>query len=155
MKIIALSRLFAESVAKDIPKPHIIISIVEPREMPIQFADNKTRLAVLSLGFYDLDYNPERWGEKDTHEIVETYGHGIFTLDQAKQIIDFVEKWKNEAKIIMVHCAAGVSRSSAVAGAISLVLNGKDQKFFSSPYIPNQFVYHTIINQWRGERRWN
>lgn len=151
MKVIALSRLFAEAVAKELTEPHVIVSIIEPGEKPIDFGKNNTRLAVLSLNFYDLDFNPEKWGEKDTKEIVEQYGHGIFTPDQAKQIVDFIESWKDKAELVMVHCSAGVSRSAGVAGAISLVLNGSDKKFFGDRYIPNRFVYRTILNEW--ERR--
>jgi predicted protein tyrosine phosphatase len=151
MKVIALSRALALWMADQIPEPHVIVSIIEPHEAPLEFVENKSRLAILSLNFYDLDYNPERWGEQDTKEIVEQYGHGIFTPDQAKQIVDFVEEWKKKAQMIMVHCSAGVSRSAGVAGAISLVLNGKDEAFFKGRYIPNRFVYRTILNEW--ERR--
>lgn len=152
MKVVALSRLFAESVSRDLKTPHVIIGIIEPSEDPIAFAENSSRLAVLSLQFYDLDYNPSEWGEKNAKEIVEQYGHGIFTPTQAIQIINFVEAWKNAAKAIVVHCAAGVSRSSAVAGAISRVLNGSDEKFFGSLYVPNRFVYRTILNEWERSR---
>jgi len=51
----------------------------------------------------------------------------------------------------VVHCSAGIARSAGVAGAISLVLNGKDAMFFKGRYIPNRFVYRTILNEW--ERR--
>lgn len=152
MKVIALSREMALWMANQIPEPHVTVSIIEPREEPLKFAENKARLAILSINFYDLDYNPERWGEKETKEIVEQYGHGIFTPDQAKQIVDFIEVWKAKVEMIVVHCSAGVSRSAGVAGAISLILNGRDEMFFKGRYIPNRFVYRTILNEWEGRK---
>lgn len=152
MKVIALSRNMALWMANQISERHVIISVIEPREEPLEFADNNARLAVLSLNFYDLDFNPERWGEKDTREIVEQYGHGIFTPGQAEQIVNFVEEWKEKVEMIVVHCSAGVSRSAGVAGAISLRLNGRDGMFFKGRYIPNRFVYRTILNEWERRR---
>jgi len=152
MKVIALSREMALWLANQIPEPHVIVSIIEPGEKPLEFVENKARLAILSLNFYDLDYNPEKWGEQNTKEIIEQYGHGIFAPEQAKQIVDFVEAWRKKAQMIVVHCSAGVSRSAGVAGAINLVLNGKDEMFFKGRYIPNRFVYRTILNEWeRGK----
>lgn len=149
MRVVALSKLFALRYAPELDKSHIIISILEPKAEPIEFPPNKTRLAVLSINFYDLDYNPERWGEKDTEEIVEQYGHGIFTVQQANTIIDFVEQWKDSIKLVVVHCEAGISRSAGVAAAISKVLTGSDEKIFNSKWhIPNMYVYRTILEEW-------
>jgi predicted protein tyrosine phosphatase len=152
MKTKAVSRLFALDLAPLLKKPHIIISILEPGAEPLVFAPNKNRLAVLTLNFYDLDYDPKKWGEKDTNEIVKEYGHGLFKVAQAEAILDFVEQWHDLAAFALIHCEAGVSRSAAVSAAIDKIYTGSDMAVFGDPkYIPNRYVYRTILEarHWR------
>jgi len=47
----------------------------------------------------------------------------------AKEIIDFVFKWKDRVNQFIIHCEAGLSRSPAVALALSEILNGSETKF--------------------------
>lgn len=68
--------------------------------------------------------------------------------DDAKRIVDAVEKYKDEVEEIVVHCDAGYSRSPAVAAAISLWLNGTDDEFFNPlKYCPNRQVYRTVLKE--------
>lgn len=51
-----------------------------------------------------------------------------------------------ENALVIVHCRAGVSRSSATAAALSRIFNGNDDEFWQfPPYTPNELVYYTIM----------
>lgn len=45
---------------------------------------------------------------------------------------------------LMVHCDAGISRSSAVAAAIARLKWNDEGEFLESPFAPNPRVYRTI-----------
>ena len=123
---------------------HILISIKNPDS---NFEVPKTPYckAVLSLDFID------------TEEI--SVNNGCFTKDQARQLLDFVNAHAHKANIIVCHCGAGVSRSIAVASALSKILNNEDDDVFNKG-CPNILVYTTILeeyfmensafNKWRG-----
>jgi len=154
MKVIALSRLFAEKMSGELDVPHAIISIGEPKRCKderlnkAEFADNEHREGVLYLQFYDLDMSSIEDADV-LREVQKEYGHGLMTDDHANQILDFVEEMKDKVELIVCHCGAGVSRSSAVAAAILRILTGSDDKIFNDPrYIPNRFVYRKILNAW-------
>lgn len=124
----------------------IVISITDPNSKPVNLP--LLDLDVLRLSFHDLD---------------QTYpGHAIilFDTDMAHQIKGFVEERLDWAKnprsgwddlAIVVHCEAGISRSAAVAGALSKYLLGDDSKFFRTPYLPNRMVYRTLLNLLNGQ----
>lgn len=167
MKVIALSRLFAERWSGLIEIPHAIISIGDPPRkghigpFPLSFdcgskatfADNPQRVDILWMQFYDLDLSSID-EPSEARIILKEYGHGLFTEDHAKQILEFLEAVKDEVRAIMCNCEAGVSRSSGVAAAILRILTGSDDKIFNDPrYIPNRFVYRTILNVWEGGMR--
>ena len=158
MKVIALSRLFAEKVSETLDMPHAIISIGEPKQCKdkglnkAEFADNEHRKGVLYLQFYDLDMASIE-DAHDLREIQKKYGYGLMTDDHANQILDFVEEIKDRVELIVCHCEAGVSRSSGVAAAILRILTGSDDKIFNDRrYIPNIFVYRKILNAWEERR---
>jgi len=175
MKVIALSRLFAERLSATIKVPHAIISIGDPPPKGgaigsrATFADNPNRVDTLWMRFYDLDmsfidqysilhtlkdstfFNMET--AEDARIFQEEYGHGLFTEEHAAQILDFLDAVKDEVNAIVCNCEAGVSRSSAVAAAILRITTGSDEKIFNDPrYIPNRFIYRTILNVWEERR---
>ena len=154
MKVIAVSRLFAEKLSGELDMPHAIISIGEPEPRregdsdQAQFADNEHRKGLLRLEFYDIDMNSIT-NAGYILEIQKEYGHGLMTKAHANQILDFVEEVKDKIEVILCHCAAGVSRSSGTAAAILRILTGSDDKIFNDKrYIPNMFVYRMILNTW-------
>jgi predicted protein tyrosine phosphatase len=70
----------------------------------------------------------------------------LFDTDHAHDILDFVtEHWKR-IDTLMVHCEQGRSRSAAVAAAIAHLKFGDESEFFEEPYIPNHFIYRTLID---------
>jgi len=97
---------------------------------------------ILFISFCDADGVNDR----------DVYGHTVteydlFTDEQAKQIIDFVEK--NKERKIIVHCDAGISRSSGVAAAILRHYTGSDDAIFNNRrYAPNMFVYYRLLKNY-------
>jgi len=160
MKISILNKEEAEGLSAYIICPHAIISIGEPKPWredysgPAKFADNEKRLGVLRLEFYDIDMlSITNAGYK--HAIQESGGEGLFTDEQALQIVDFVNEMKGKVEVLVCHCEGGISRSSGVAAALSLMINGSDNEIFhNDKYIPNMFVYRKMLNAWQ-ERRQN
>ena len=160
MIISILSRTEAEGVSAHIILPHAIISIGEPEsqqgESPDQakFANNKQRIGLLRLQFYDIDITSltNNGYIIEVQKALKKYEHGLFTDEHAEQILNFVEDMKDKIELLICHCEAGISRSSGTAAAILRILTGSDNKIFNDPkYFPNMLVYRKILNEW--ERR--
>lgn len=103
--------------------PHVIISITSSPEDIARLRANKMCRGVLRLSFLDADAPSDQY----TEDV-------LFSQEQAMKVWQFI-----------VHCDAGVSRSPAVATAISKVLMGDDTEFFGGRYRPNMRVYRTLL----------
>ena len=68
----------------------------------------------------------------------------FFGWEIAERIVSFVLKFKDKS-IILIHCDAGISRSAAVAKALSLWYH-KDGSRFDNLYLPNPMIFK-IMNQ--------
>lgn len=69
------------------------------------------------------------------------------TQAQANKIAEAVEMVKDKVERIIVHCEAGISRSSGVAAAIMKYLNGDDMPIFGNgEYTPNMTCYRMVLN---------
>jgi protein-tyrosine phosphatase len=80
--------------------------------------------------------------------------HRAFKRQHAHRILNFVRGMWDKIELLMVHCEAGVSRSLAVAAAISQIYLRTDGVFFMPHlYQPNQLVYDVLLETaWeRGE----
>lgn len=108
----------------------VIISINEHySEIPV-FAFNEKIQDILTLFFDDK--------EDDVNGM---------NKNQARAVVNFVNKWKEKVNLIIVHCGAGISRSAGVAAAIGKYLNGDDTFVFNNPkYIPNRNCYRQTLN---------
>lgn len=124
------------------------ISITEPDDTePVwpKLQVNGNRVLVL---FFD-----------DVDEIDSAYGRTI-TREDAGRIRDFVV-WLNthaaENDLLIVHCAAGISRSAGVAAAISeaagwVIENAMGSDVFLDPkFCPNALCYRTVLNELLSE----
>ncbi len=143
MKIIVMSR--SEAV-RYCYKPHneqsVIVSICDPymryTSKPFSSKENGV-VAVLPVSFADAD-GPG----------IDVYGRNATANDimqdsDAKQIAEFVRKYQD--KTVIVHCDAGISRSSGVAAAIGNYFNRDDSVFFDSGrYRPNMWCYRKMLN---------
>ena len=147
-----LSRFDASQYCKE---PHktdsAIISISTPNVdytgYPVEAeADDENRVvAILSIEFMDAD-NP---GDYDVYGSITTIDD-LMTDEDAKKIVAFVEKYKD--KRILVHCDAGISRSSAVTAAILKHYTGDDSMIFDSRwYNPNRWVYRKVLEAFESE----
>ena len=129
MNIQVSSRHKVEKTMYDMP--HVIISVTE-RNTFADLPKNKQRLGVLQLKFYDID-----------HKISN---YNMFDHYQAREIIEFVEKYKDKVDIIVCQCEAGISRSAGIAAALSKYYNATDDFFFKN-YCPNKLVYRILLQE--------
>jgi len=125
-----------------------VISIVSPcGEHPERLL---VRNHIAFLQFYDI--NP--YGIKKQH--LAPFKDGLMTKQHAQQILKFYEKIVNkQANIsrLIIHCEAGVSRSPAVALALSLIYNLKPSAYelYRNYCTYNPYVFNMILNQWHTE----
>lgn len=73
-----------------------------------------------------------------------------FKASHANQIIDFTFYMLPRIECLLVHCEAGVSRSPAIAAAISVMLWGENtDRIYFKNYTPNTFVYSKLLETYR------
>ena len=120
------------SCLKDIP-PTIIISIDDPGFPQTPFdIDNSNIIGILKLWFCDVGEDNEAIG---------------ITESDAESIVSFVRHYLPLRPEIMVHCAAGKSRSAGIAAALNRWLNGSDSPVMDSHYkTPNFLCYKRICD---------
>ena len=111
---------------------HLLISIKNPGAI---FEPPKTPYCKALLSFEFMD----------TEDIA--VDNGCFTKDEARRIINFVNDHAHKADMIVCHCGAGISRSVAVASALSKILNNEDDVVFNYG-CPNILVYTTILEEY-------
>jgi len=84
---------------------------------------------------YRFQFDDVDMGQKD-----------CITPAQANQIAEAVETIKDKVDRIIVHCEAGISRSSGVAAAIMKYLTGDDMEIFGNGrYTPNMTCYRMVL----------
>lgn len=88
--------------------------------------------AVLLLKFGDID-------EPDIEE------YPAITDEQAETVAAFI-KANRHVDTLYINCDAGICRSSAVAAAASLYINGCDKWVWDDGrYMPNRYVYRKVL----------
>jgi hypothetical protein len=111
----------------------IIISINDSEIAEFNNVNNKIK-DVLSLVFHDIKR--------------QTPNGILMSKDHAKQVQVFIDKYKNDVQTIVIHCHAGISRSAALACAISMYLNGDDIEIWGhGDYYPNEYCYILMLEQ--------
>lgn len=93
-----------------------------------QFTKNNSCADVLTLLFDDIERNVD--------------GAKLFSVEQAEQIIDFIQKNKT-VETLLVHCYGGESRSRAVGAFAMEMLGGSSKTLFETGH-PNMHVYNTL-----------
>jgi D-serine deaminase-like pyridoxal phosphate-dependent protein len=58
-------------------------------------------------------------------------GATLYSNEQADQVAAFVKQHKDEVRLIILHCDAGLSRSPGMADALSRALNSDDSFYFA------------------------
>jgi predicted protein tyrosine phosphatase len=133
MKFFVYSRAAIEMVRPH-EVPHIIISITSAPTDLARLKASPACTGILRLSFPDAEEGSELFAEEV-----------LFSRAQAEEIWAFVRAHLTGLERIVVHCDAGVSRSPAVAAALSRVLTGDDAEFFAGRYEPNERVYRMLL----------
>lgn len=147
-KIVVLSRREAELSEASIP--NIIISIRSPGERRAIVGGNNP-LDVMFLEFNDVDEHGMVW---TLHGSMLKKNVKLFTEEDAKKVLEFVNKYKDKAELIICHCEAGISRSAGMAAALCTILGSpeKDAEIWTKrneigqlKHRPNVHVYQTML----------
>lgn len=137
-EVFVRSKGHAAMFESDVPFAAISVS-TNPGEWPVISETN--RVGLLQLHFADRDIsNPSQ-------EKIEELD--LFRPEYAKQILDFVSANWDKVEAFLIHCEAGISRSPAIAAAITKIAGG-DDKYYFNHYSPNKYVYKTILESHFG-----
>ena len=139
MKFLTLSQkqIKNSAIYNSIKEKHVVISITSAEDEEITIPFNTHRVSQLYLKFDDVQ-------DIDSRYI-------YFDRSMANQILEFVEKYINSVSLIIVQCQAGLSRSVAIAAALSKIINYTDDNIYTKG-IPNMFVYTTLLDELFGNR---
>ena len=126
-------------------EPYAVISITDPHLKHPQLAESPHCKAVLRLMFSDVSSDfPALRGP--------TVHIAAFTPETAREIVNFVqEQMKNDVRLLVVHCEAGMSRSARVATAISQFYN-HDETHFLVHHRPNSNVRRLVLEALESEQ---
>lgn len=116
--------------------PHVVISISDPEQGKANVATNSLTKDVLFLEFHDTN--------------VADHGMTLFDRSHAEKILSFIRRYTDEVDLLVVHCNAGMSRSPAVAAALSKIYLGDDSVWFATK-TPNSLVYRTILEAYHSD----
>ena len=108
-------------------RPWAAISITSGHEHPVMSEAN--RVGLLRLVFDDIT-------QADTPQ--------SFTPALAAEILDFVASVWDQVDVFLIHCDVGLSRSPAVAAALSRIYYGDDGPWFELDF-PNRLVYDVLV----------
>ncbi len=145
MKILTMNQNETMIRAYHFSIPHAYIRITNPTNSLPKLPENYFLKGELNLKFYDIDSTKYM---KD-----KSLKYGIFTISQANEIIDFVEKLKSSIDVLCCHCQAGISRSAGVSAALALIFNGSNKEIFNNKkFIPNMKVYSMILKAWEEKK---
>ncbi len=113
---------------------------------PLPFADRY--MDILSMNFLDVtDDEFNKWSDEDLEFAKHQFANPKpISLEQALSIVRFLELYIDKADLLYVHCDAGMSRSPAIAYAISryMLRDIEQADRFRELYIPNWTVVDRI-----------
>ena len=133
-----IPRIAAENF-KGVHSNMIWISISEKGVEPTKH-EALDKIPNLKLEFWDLTETLEYKGEMI----------GPPTDEQAAQIVDFI--LANPGKHVVVNCAAGVSRSGAVAQFCGDILKYEWPSYYKSMAVPNFVLYRKMVNYYQENK---
>lgn len=110
-------------------KPWAAISITDPGFKQPKISE-ENRVDLLRLEFDDVEL------PRDSFIVISN--------EQALQIWNFVDQLWDKIDLLMVHCHAGISRSTAVCKAISSKYQPEFTDYFEQLYSPNKLVYDIL-----------
>lgn len=141
----------------------VIISICDSYDLSPKFKRMNSNgiKDILRLSFDDVQLPSgasERYiWKKDEGLLLDTLDNAPYVViseKDAKDIVSFVKKWYDKVDTIIVHCNAGISRSSGVCAAIMKAMTGNDSQIFESlKYMPNTTCYKVVLEEFMKEER--
>lgn len=134
MKVLVSDRMRVEA-GLGLLLDHVVVSIRDPDRKPARIGKDPRLREVLALAFDDAEPGAKFLLPKAIQ---------LMSLDQARAIWAFVDKHRAAVPVMVVHCEMGLSRSPAVAAAVTRGLGGEDDPFFRE-YLPNRFVYDLML----------
>lgn len=144
MLLIPYSRSMIESRADAIQcdAPSIAICIAYPTgRIHRVFAGGSLR-AVLHTRFSDCD-GEGRWTFAKNKE---GYDPVPMTRGQAIDVLDFVERWKDEVEVIYAACYGGVSRSRGILAGLAAIYGWDDAALYASGH-PNAWCKALLMRE--------
>lgn len=139
----------------------IIVSISDSYDFFPKFKRMKSNgiKDILNLSFDDVQLPSgasERYiWKKDEGLLFDTLDNTPYVVisdEDAKKIVSFIKKWYDKVDTIIVHCNAGISRSSGVCAAIMKAMTGDDSQIFNNPrYLPNTTCYKKVLEEFMKE----
>ena len=123
--------------------PVVMISVSDPHNAytSAPFCNKENRvLAIQRVYFTDADRpGADVYGRSVTE-------HDLISDSDAFLIKRLLKKFPNAD--VIVHCDAGISRSSGIAAAILKAYTGDDSQIFNNPrYSPNMRCYRLVYNK--------
>ena len=126
--ILSTSRAGAEAFR--CVKPFAVVSITDPQTQPA-FLRQSTIVARCNLQFWDL---------------LEDIGNGpVFDAALAGEVLKFARHECGGAKLLLVHCEAGISRSTGLAHALGNILDVEVRHHNALTLNPNTLVMRLML----------
>jgi len=149
IKISVASRFKIEN--KEFDSSHVVISMADDEEYFPNILEKNCH-GILKIAVWDTE-DGTAFRSMFNYDASEIPKDKIFNSTHAKKILKFVSKHLNDVSSIICQCDMGLSRSAATAAALSKILNGNDEEFFESPFIPNKLIYETILDEYRNMKK--
>lgn len=128
-RVIALSRQDAQMYHSS--EPYVVISLSDTDAPAPSIYPHEALRDRLALHFDDV-YPQHCFDESGTRLFCE------MSEQHAEQIAEFVHRWWGKVATIVVHCHAGLSRSTGVAAAIRSHHGQDERDLYESPRNPNR-----------------
>jgi predicted protein tyrosine phosphatase len=108
-------------------------------------------ISITDPGWGDAKLTEAAWGSilrLRFHDIDKAWQNYVLISDEhADAVIAWLKEHEDEFKTVIVHCAAGISRSAAVAKFIAEVY---DLDFPEDYFLYNKLVYSTLRKRFQG-----
>ena len=122
---------------KDLPEFRCcVVSIDDKGFKPTDIHEGGSVLRIFRMNFPDID-------SSDAPHLMKYAA----TPEDLSGLKSFIDEIKDECNFLIVHCAAGVSRSPAVASVIEEYLGLPDTIWSSGNYQPNRHVYTLALKE--------
>ena len=135
-RVLALSREEAQRYRSS--EPYVVISLTDTDAQPPHIEPNDMLHDRLALHFDDV-YPQHCFDETGARLFCE------MSERDAAAIAAFVRRWWGRVATIVVHCHAGISRSTGVAVAIRAHHGQDDSDLYESPRNPNRHCLALVI----------